>query len=51
MLSDYLNEIFNPLRRNPNFYLFTIEQKDLMVILKNKVASVASGTVKNLAQF
>ena len=30
MLMDYLNGMFNPFKRNPNYYLFTFEQSDIM---------------------
>lgn len=42
MIGDYMNGMFNPFKRNPNFRLFTIEQKDLMTFAKNNDASVAS---------
>ena len=42
MLMDYLNGMFNPFKRNPNYYLFTFEQSDIMAFARENDASVAS---------
>ena len=42
MLMDYLNGMFNPFKRDPNYYQFTFEQKDIMAFAKENDASVAS---------
>ena len=42
MLLDYLNGMYNPLRRDSNYYFFTFEQSDIMSFARESDASVAS---------
>ena len=42
MAFDYLNGLYNPFMRNPNYYVFTFEQSDIMKFVKENDASVAS---------
>ena len=39
---DYLNGMYNPFKRKPNFRLYTFAQKDIMSFVKNNDSSVAS---------
>lgn len=39
---DYLNGMYNPFKRNANYYQFTFDQKDIMSFAKAHDASVAS---------
>ncbi|MCR5136326.1 MAG: hypothetical protein K6C12_04440 [Oscillospiraceae bacterium] len=39
---DYLNGMFNPFKRKPNFRFYTFAQKDIMSFVKNNDSSVAS---------
>lgn len=39
---DYLNGLYNPFRRRPNYRLLTFRQSDIMTFAKNNDASVAS---------
>lgn len=47
---DYLNGMFNPFKRDPNFYIFTFEQSDIMSFAKNNDASVASFFLATVAK-
>jgi hypothetical protein len=40
--SDYLNGMYNPFKRKPNFRLYTFAQKDILSFAKNNDSSVAS---------
>lgn len=42
MAKDYLNGIYNPLMRNPNYMVFAFRQKDIMRFARENDASVAS---------
>lgn len=42
MLSDYLNGLYNPLMRNPNYTLFSFQQKDVVDFIKANDSSVVS---------
>lgn len=42
MLLDYMNGFYNPFKRDPNYYFFTFEQKDIIAFAKDNDASVAS---------
>ncbi len=50
LIRDYFNGMFNPFKRNPNYYLFTFEQKDVMTFVKYNDASVASFFLVTLAK-
>lgn len=39
---DYLNGMYNPFKRKPNFRLYTFAQKDILTFAKNNDSSVAS---------
>ena len=39
---DYLNGMYNPFKRKPNFMLYTFAQKDIVSFVKNNDSSVAS---------
>jgi len=39
---DYLNGMYNPFKRKPNFMLYTFAQKDIVSFVKSKDSSVAS---------
>ncbi len=39
---DYLNGMYNPFKRKPNFRLYTFAQKDILSFVKNNDSSVAS---------
>ena len=39
---DYLNGMYNPFKRKPNFMLYTFAQKDILSFVKNNDSSVAS---------
>ena len=39
---DYLNGMYNPFKRKPNFRLYTFAQKDILSFAKNNDSSVAS---------
>ena len=40
--TDYLNGMYNPFKRKPNFRLYTFAQKDILSFVKNNDSSVAS---------
>ncbi|MBR1796986.1 MAG: hypothetical protein IJ757_03100 [Clostridiales bacterium] len=42
MMMDYLNGMFNPFKRDPNYYRYTFEQKDIVNFIRNNDSSVAS---------
>ena len=42
MISDYLNGMMNPLKRNPHFYLYSFSQKDIVSFIQQNDASVSS---------
>jgi hypothetical protein len=42
MLSDYMNGMFNPLKRNPNYMEFAFRQKDIMEFAHQNDSSVVS---------
>ena len=42
MIGDYMNGLYNPVRRKPNYRLFTFRQEDLVPFLKDTDASVIS---------
>lgn len=42
MAKDYLNGLFNPFKRDPNYMVFTFDQKTLVRFIKANDASVAS---------
>ena len=42
LIRDYLNGMFNPFRRKPNYRLYTLCQKDIISFVKQNDASVAS---------
>lgn len=42
MIMDYMNGLYNPFVRDPNYCLFTFEQKDLVNFIKENDASVVS---------
>jgi len=42
MIGDYMNGLYNPFRRKPNYRLFTFDQEDLMSFVKDTDASVIS---------
>ncbi|WP_028236415.1 hypothetical protein [Pseudobutyrivibrio sp. MD2005] len=50
MLIDYLNGLYNPLKRNPNYYFFTFNQKDIMNFAKDNDSSVAAFFLVALAK-
>ncbi len=50
MLKDYLNGMYNPFKREPNYYFFTFEQKEVMAFAKDNDASVASFFLVALAK-
>jgi len=50
MLMDYLNGMYNPFKRYPNYYFFTFEQKEIMAFAKDNDASVASFFLVALAK-
>jgi hypothetical protein len=37
MLMDYLNGMYNPFKRDPNYYFFTFEQNDIMTFARDNV--------------
>ena len=41
MISDYMNGLFNPFKRYPNYRILTVEQKDVMAFAKKYDCSVA----------
>ena len=49
MTMDYLNGMYNPFKRDPNYYQFTFEQKDIMKFSRDNDASVASFFLMTLA--
>ena len=42
LLSDYMNGLFNPFKRDPNYRVFTFQQKEIMKFAKENDASVAA---------
>ncbi|MBO6307855.1 MAG: hypothetical protein J6N70_03245 [Oribacterium sp.] len=42
MIGDYMNGMYNPFARHPNYRIFTINQKDLLPFIKSNDSSVAS---------
>lgn len=50
MAFDYLNGLYNPFVRNPNYYEFTFEQSDIMKFAKENDASVASFFLVSVAK-
>ncbi len=50
MMIDYLNGMYNPFKRDPNYYFFTFEQKEIMSFAKDNDASVASFFLVTLAK-
>ena len=42
MISDYLNGLYNPFMRNPNYTLFSFHQKDVVDFIKSNDSSVVS---------
>ena len=42
MIADYMNGMYNPFARHPNYRIFTIDQKDLLPFIKSNDSSVAS---------
>ncbi len=42
LIADYLNGMFNPFKRKPNFRLYTFAQKDIMAFARQNDASVAA---------
>ncbi len=50
MMMDYLNGMYNPFKRNPNYYFFTFDQKEIMSFAKDNDASVASFFLVTLAK-
>ena len=42
MLWDYLNGMYTPLRRNPNYYQFSFKQSEIVAFAKENNASVAA---------
>ena len=49
MLMDYLNGMYNPFKRDPQYYQFTFEQSDIMSFAKRNDSSVASFFLMTLA--
>ncbi len=49
MVLDYLNGMYNPFKRDPIYYQFTYDQKDIMSFAKDNDASVASFFLMTLA--
>ena len=50
MTMDYLNGMYNPFMRDPNYYLYTFEQKDIMNFAKKNDSSVAAFFLTTLAE-
>lgn len=50
MALDYLNGMYNPFMRDPNYYIFTFEQSDIMSFAKRNDASVASFFLASVAK-
>ena len=42
MIGDYMNGMYNPFARHPNYRIFAIKQADLLPFIKNNDSSVAS---------
>ena len=50
MLSDYLNGLINPFKRDPNYITFTIAQKDIIDFTKDHDASIVSFFIVAIAK-
>ena len=50
MMMDYLNGMYNPFKRDPNYYFFTFDQKEIMSFARDNDASVASFFLVALAK-
>ena len=42
LLKDYLNGMINPFKRDPNYYIFSFAQKDIVRFIKDNDSSVAA---------
>ncbi len=49
MMMDYLNGMYNPFKRDPNYYQFTFEQSDIMAFVQNNDSSIAAFFLMTLA--
>ena len=50
MALDYMNGMYNPFMRDPNYYFFTFEQSDIMAFARENDASVASFFLATVAK-
>ncbi|MBQ9549945.1 MAG: hypothetical protein IJU87_03945 [Lachnospiraceae bacterium] len=50
MMMDYLNGMYNPFKRDPNYYFFTFRQEEIIAFAKDNDASVASFFLVTLAK-
>ena len=50
MTMDYLNGMYNPFKRDPNYYIYTFEQKDIVKFIRNNDSSVAAFFLTMMAE-